>query len=239
MILREEKSGTPLRGTIVEAHKDDISMAKVARALSNAGVELTIVTLTDGAARGLSGYTREELPDVRWKEGKAAGQLAGAKDLYGIDLPDGELRDHHADASTFLREVQKKTRGEFMIAPHLLDPHPDHAAAHEIALSVAGEEIPVYGMDTITGIDANGLPLVPDRYLVLPRRTARKEKQIYLAHTSQVENIPPYERRAMMDVLGMTKRRGQEIDVPHAAVLFDPLNTSRDPLTDVFVFKQN
>lgn len=236
--IKDANPSAPLKGIIVEAHIDDIAMAKVTRELTKVGTELLVVSLTDGAARGLVGYTPEVLPDVRWNEGIHAARLAGVTERFGIELPDGKLTDHQDAAITFLKEIQRDNQGDFMIAPNLFDEHPDHAAAHEIALAAAGKEIPVYGMDTISGGDMYGRPLHPDRYLTLSGRTARRENRIYLAHTSQVTNLPPDEIKATKAVLNMTRRRGLEIGVPNAGVLFDPLNTTKNPLSEIMVFQK-
>ncbi len=105
-----------------------------------------------------------------------------------------------------------------------------------IALMLGGDSIPVHGMDTLDGLDMEDNPLHPDLYVPLTRSSARREKRSYRANTSQVTRIPHQERRAMFDALGMTSRRGSEVGLPHAAVLFNANNSPRnhDPIAELF-----
>jgi LmbE family N-acetylglucosaminyl deacetylase len=234
-IFDSEQPKVGLTGVLVEAHHDDIAQFRLTKHLASQGVTLKVITLTKSDQRGLKNYTPEQLDLKRWHEGVAQNSLAGAKEMHRIGLPDGLLDNHIHTAAEFLSEMSEGAN--FFVAPHLLDPHPDHRAAHETALEAAGSEIPVYGMDTITGFDMYGDLLVPDRYAVLSMGEARREKKMYKANNSQVEDLPLHERRDMFNVLGMTRRRGEQFRVPHAAVIFDPLNTNNDPLGEIVAFK--
>ena len=55
------------------------------------------------------------------------------------------------EGQKFLEKVVSRTNPDFLIAPHPLDPHPDHSSAASIAEKVAIENgLPLYYMDTIS-----------------------------------------------------------------------------------------
>lgn len=233
-VVDTRKLGAPRRGILVEAHADDRTMARVTAALAQQDIALTIVTLTDGSARNVPQYTPEQLTNVRWDESKAHAEIVNAAQVFQSDIPDGQLPRYLSDAKSILQGIMDTVKPDFVIAPHPEDQHQDHAAAYEVARAVVGDIIPLYATDTISGRDRMGRVVVPTHYIVLPRRTAQRENRGYLANMSQVSGIPPHEIRDVHAVLGMTRRRGKEMGIAHAAALIHTANTDRDPISSLF-----
>jgi LmbE family N-acetylglucosaminyl deacetylase len=235
MVVNKDRLFTPTRGVVVEAHPDDVAMARVSAALTQNGVGLSIVTFTDGAGRNLVKYPPDELAKKRWEESRASAAILGAAEVYNAQLPDGQLRHNQADAVTFLSDVIVETLPDFIIAPHPGDAHEDHVAASLISRLVAGTEIPVYWMDTINGLDSDGQILDPTHRVVLSQKVARQEIRAYRANKSQTTHLPPAEMRDVYAVINMSQRRGREQNAKHAGVLFKDLSANqRDPIGVIF-----
>lgn len=235
IITNKKKLQLPIRGILVEAHPDDAAMAMIDHALAEKGVGLTIATFTDGAARILPHFTSEELRLERRKESPKSGKISGAAQVMGADLPDGKLSEYQEEGKAFLNEIIAETHPHFLIAPHPGDPHPDHAIAGEITRLIAGGDLPVYFMDTITGKDKDSNDIVPTHVIPLSRRNIRKRRKAYLAHKSQVFGLPEDEQQAVQSVLDMPKRRGEEFGIPTAGVLIkDTIHETTDPVTKIF-----
>lgn len=84
--------GAPLRAMAIWAHPDDeITSAGTFAAMTAAGADLVLVYLTAGEAARDTGYSREELAQVRRREAQAAGALLGASQVEVLDFPDGGL----------------------------------------------------------------------------------------------------------------------------------------------------
>lgn len=84
--------GAPLRAMAIWAHPDDeITSAGTFKAMTEAGADLVLVYLTAGEAARDTGYSREELAQVRRREAQTAGALLGASQVEVLDFPDGGL----------------------------------------------------------------------------------------------------------------------------------------------------
>lgn len=226
VVTNPDKLFASKKGVVVEAHADDKAMGVDVGAL-------TIVTLTNGAARNVANYTPEQLRIQRINEGIRSVEIMGGTQIYYGDLPDGELLHYQKDARIFLSEVVEKTQPDFLIAPHPDDPHVDHAIAAEVTKAVAEDVIPIYFMDTITGNDKNGQQIVPTHYIPLSQRAIRKRNRAYLANESQVTNLPPHELRDVHAVLRMPRRRGREIGEKFAGVLVHHNPSLGDPVEEI------
>lgn len=233
--FRRTRRTSAHRVVVVEAHNDDAKMANIESTLAKKGVHVTRITLTDGGGRNLPLYG-SNLPDVRWKEGIVSGDITHIADTHRIDTPDGSLSRHIAVATDFAREYTAGATA--IIAPHPEDEHADHRAAYEVAMRLGENTTPVYAMDTISGLSRTGELLVPELYIPLSRRAARREIRSYRAHASQTRDLPHGEIGAVFDVIAMTKRRGRERDIEHAAVLFSAHNTEKSPLEEILVYQR-
>ncbi len=235
VVTNRKRLDAPVRGLVVEAHADDRKMANIAVALANQGVGVSVATATDNSARDLAAYTPEALAKIRWDESTDHARIVNAAQVFQRNLPDGKLQNHHLEAEEFLRLIVAMIQPDFVIAPNLHDPHPDHAAAYRATLAAVEDSIPLYGMDTITGEDREGRLVVPTHYIRLSRRSARLENYAYKdGNTSQTTNIPPYEMRDVHAVLAMSKRRGREIGFPHATILVkEKTGNTDDPIAEI------
>lgn len=234
VIIHPDKLSLPLRGVLVEAHFDDKAMTIIDSSIA-ARAGLSIAGLTDGAARDLPHFTPQQLRSVRRQEHLDSVRITGGTRAYGADLPDGELADYIDDSITFLDEIVRNEKPDFLIAPHPLDPHPDHRAAAKVAKIVADDEIALYYMDTIIGKDMDNKIILPTHYLPLTMREVRRRRRSYFANKSQVENLPPNELNDVFDVLRMATRRGKDVETRFAgAVIFEAPKNGRDPLFEIF-----
>lgn len=226
-LIHPDKIASKKRGIVLEAHPDDISMFGLTKHLANKGIGITVVTLTDGSARGIKGYTPHELASQRWKESQKAVEIVGAAEVFNAGLPDGRLGEYREEAQDYLRQIVDRTGAEWIAAPNKEDTHPDHRDAFDTALVVANNDIAVVGMSTINGMDRSGFPLTPSLTIPLSRRTARHERRSYRAHETQTQYLPPDEQREAFRVMAMTQ--GQEVSI------YEANNTKINPLREVLL----
>ena len=122
---------------------------------------------------------------------------------------------------------------EFVIAPHEFDEHADHASAFRIAKKTLNGTLPLYTMDTITRRTKFGESIVPTHYFPLSEDEKKVRDDAYLAHESQILDLPPHEMQAVQDVLDLPQKRGQEINVPYAGITVKDGGTVSDPIAEI------
>jgi bacillithiol biosynthesis deacetylase BshB1 len=117
-----------LDALVLAAHPDDaeISLGGTILRMVDAGRSVGIVDLT----RGEMG-TRGTAAD-RDAETDAATQLLGLAQRVNVGLPDGRVRDD-VEAREAVARILRETRPEVVLAHHVEDLHPDHAACGRIA----------------------------------------------------------------------------------------------------------
>jgi len=228
LITNQKMLSASVKVGVFEAHADDAIMFTGATTLAQKGVGLSIATLTDGSARNLESITPEELRSMRRRESPNSVKIMGGAQVFNADLPDGQLIDYQEEAEGFLAKVIKIVQPDFLIAPHPEDPHSDHRAAAEVSKAVAGNEIPLYFTDTITG---DGIE--PTYYFALSEEAEQQRRNAYLAHKSQVTKLPPNQMKEVHAVLSMTQRRGIEIGLPYAGVVVQFNHYLGDPLGEI------
>ncbi|MDH4138994.1 MAG: bacillithiol biosynthesis deacetylase BshB1 [Coriobacteriia bacterium] len=185
----------------VGAHPDDveIGMGATIAGLVRRGLTVAIVDLTDGepTPRG----TRE----TRMREAALAAEILGAERVT-LSQPNRYLFDT-AEARTELAEVLRDLRPRTLFVPFAEDAHPDHTAAHAIAVAAR-----FYAKFTKTQM--RGEPHYPERvyqYMAVHRRLLRepsfvidvtedlpKKLEALAAYESQFQSNP-----ANADVVGM------------------------------------
>ncbi|HII60926.1 PIG-L deacetylase family protein [Pyrococcus horikoshii] len=132
----------------IEPHPDDcvIGMGGTIKKLSDMGVEVIYVCMTDGymgtTDESLSGH---ELAAIRRKEEEESARLLGVKKIYWLNYRDTELpysREVRKDLTKILRKEQPD--GVFAPDPWLpYESHPDHRRTGFLAIeSVAFSQLP-------------------------------------------------------------------------------------------------
>lgn len=113
-------------------HPDDVEL----------GCGGTLATLARrGTTFGIVDLTRGEMgtrgtPELRAREGAKAARILGARFRANLDLGDGDLRTDRA-AQSLVMEVVRRARPRLVLAPLLLDRHPDHARASRLVSDAA------------------------------------------------------------------------------------------------------
>ncbi|MBW1603774.1 PIG-L family deacetylase [Streptomyces sp. JJ66] len=131
---------TPADLLVVVAHPDDESLhcgGLLHRAALSGGVAVTVTLTRGGAGRTLGMCTVEELPAVREQELRRAAEVLGVECAEVHDLPDGGLADHEPEGAAFVLDALRRwtPRRVVTFPPNGLNGHPDHRAAHHIALT--------------------------------------------------------------------------------------------------------
>lgn len=176
------------RVLVLAPHPDDdvIGCGGALRQLVQQGARIRIIYLTDGR-EGPAGYPdRVELVARRRSEAIAAATRLGlqAADLEFWDEPDGRLRANTATTNR-MRAAFSAFDPDVVYLPFFLDPHPDHAATAEIALSAgAGThgEVPVCAYSVLSSLVANVIVDVTAEYATKERALAE--------HATQVDDFP-------------------------------------------------
>ena len=108
-------------------HPDDVEL----------GCGGTLATLARrGASFGIVDLTRGEMgtrgtPELRAREAAEAARILGARFRANLDLGDGDLRTDRA-AQRLVVDVVRRARPRLVLAPLVLDRHPDHVRASRL-----------------------------------------------------------------------------------------------------------
>lgn len=204
-------------------HTDDDAMAKLTAVLNANGYGLSIGTMTDSA-----NYD-PMMPSIRWDEQIAAGEVGEVTEVRRMESPDGSLKHHIKQGIRFAGNFVDDIQPIAIITPHPLDTHPDHVAAFQIGKAVAAGRMTHYTTDTIYGIGRDRSLLVPDLYIPLSPTQAAFENTIYEANKSQMTDSPDVQA-----VKDMAQRRGREVGVDYAAVVFEKTIVHNSPIRDIF-----
>ncbi len=114
----------------VGAHPDDveIGMGATIAKLAAAGKRVAIVDLTNGEP------TPHGTPETRAAESAEAARVLGVETRRTLTQPNRYLFDS-VEARTELAQVLRELRPRMLFIPYAIDAHPDHIAAHAIALA--------------------------------------------------------------------------------------------------------
>ena len=125
------------------AHPDDVDFGAggTIKAMTNAGVQVTYLLITDGDAGGFDPTVpRSEIPRIRREEQREAGAILGVNDVRFLGYRDGELSVTHElrrDISRVIRQVRPDRM--LIQSPdrnwnRIQASHPDHLAAGDAAI---------------------------------------------------------------------------------------------------------
>jgi len=113
-------------------HPDDVELGcgGTLAALARRGASFGIVDLTRGEM-GTRGT-----PELRAREAAEAARILGARFRANLDLGDGDLRTDRA-AQRLVVDVVRRARPRLVLAPLVLDRHPDHIRASRLVSDAA------------------------------------------------------------------------------------------------------
>jgi len=114
----------------IGAHPDDveIGMGGAVAAMADQGLVVAIVDLTNGEP------TPHGSPEIRAAEAERAAKVLGAAERRTLSQPNRYLMDT-IEARLELAQVLRELRPQVLFVPYPLDAHPDHLAAHSIAVA--------------------------------------------------------------------------------------------------------
>lgn len=131
------------RALVVAAHPDDIDFgaAGTVAALTDAGVSVSYLLITDGDAGGFDPhFPREEMAPLRREEQTEAAKNVGVSDLRFLGYPDGRLETSFALRRDIARVI-RQVRPDRLLSPspdrdyeRIGASHPDHRAAGDATL---------------------------------------------------------------------------------------------------------
>lgn len=123
---------------VVAPHPDDetLGFGATAAMLSAAGVDVQVVSVSDGGAAypDASPFDRVQLERTRRAEVRSAAAVLGIGEPISLGLPDGELSSHESRLTDLLIEMlQDRPAGTWCAATWRGDGHPDHEAVGRAA----------------------------------------------------------------------------------------------------------
>ena len=138
---------------VIAAHPDDaeIDLGGTLALMAAAGKKTAIVDLTDGEPTPFGSI------EIRSKESVAAGQILGIHKRINLGLKNRELIDS-IEARKQLSGVLRGLRPHTVCVPYAEDNHPDHVAAHNLAVAAC-----FYSKFVKSDLDAT--PWTPKRIL--------------------------------------------------------------------------
>ncbi|MEV1006312.1 PIG-L deacetylase family protein [Streptomyces sp. NPDC049881] len=125
---------------VILAHPDDETLhcgGLLHRAARNGEVTVTVTLTRGGAGRTLGMCTTGELPSVREQELRRAAEALGIGCAEVHDLPDGGLSAHEETGTALISDALRRWRPRRVVGfpPNGMNGHPDHRAAHRIAVA--------------------------------------------------------------------------------------------------------
>jgi LmbE family N-acetylglucosaminyl deacetylase len=136
---------------IFSPHQDDETLGCGGTIIrkKQAGAEVKIVFMTDGAGSHSHIIPRQQLAEIRAKEAVAAAQKLGVEpeDILFLGIPDGSLTKNQAVATQKVIELLSRFYPEEVFIPYSQDGVPDHNATYQTvidALKQWGWEATIY-----------------------------------------------------------------------------------------------
>jgi len=81
----------------------------------------------------------ENMAEIRRSEAAAVSDILNIKKTIFLDFPDEKISEYKEQIKEKLTGIIKDISPDLIFAPFPLDPHPDHRATSEVALSLMGE----------------------------------------------------------------------------------------------------
>lgn len=123
---------------VLSPHPDDDVIGSGGTLIKHArsGSRITSIYLTDGGRGRGARAGNPELAKTREKEAARAARLVGINELVFLRNADGALKCSEPMIGR-LQALLETIRPDLVYLPFFLDPHPDHAATHEIFIAAA------------------------------------------------------------------------------------------------------
>jgi LmbE family N-acetylglucosaminyl deacetylase len=186
---------------VIAPHPDDeiLGMGGTAAALAEVGVDVSVVSVTDGGAShpGSPTYGRGDLERVRRLESITALGDLGLAPPHRLGLPDGRIAAHedelHDELSDFLHDCGP---GTWCAATYSGDGHPDHEATGRVAQRVATAagltyvEYPVWMWHWAVP-DDDSVPWSRARTVALSPEQLTAKRRAVSRFRSQIEDLSP------------------------------------------------
>ncbi|WP_007511428.1 MULTISPECIES: PIG-L deacetylase family protein [Pseudofrankia] len=126
---------------VVAPHPDDETLGCGVSIMRKreAGTQVTVVIVSDGAAAEPAYLPPAELIALRKEEARRAGSRLGlrAADIRFLDVPDTMVGEHVDEVADRLAELIKELGPEQLLIPTSCEGHPDHDATNVAALEAA------------------------------------------------------------------------------------------------------
>ncbi len=185
---------------IVSPHPDDetLGLGATAAQLAAAGVEVQLVSVTDGGAAhpDLSPFERLQFERTRRAELSRAAKLLGVPPPVCLGLPDGELAGHEDVLADRLAGILDSRPDVWCAATWRGDGHPDHEAVGRAAAEAARRtgavfvEYPVWMWHWASPGDA-AVPWHRARSVSLSRSALGRKNHAAQCFRSQFESATP------------------------------------------------
>jgi LmbE family N-acetylglucosaminyl deacetylase len=129
---------------IFGAHPDDeITMARTTAKLTRAGVQVTVVIMTNGCEGYLDRRLKKRIVAIRAREAKACNRLLGIRRRIILPIPDMGLTNDKPTLKKVIGII-RRVRPDAIFTHGPCDEHRDHVATHGVTLSAyfhAGEPV--------------------------------------------------------------------------------------------------
>lgn len=169
----------------IAPHPDDetIGCGGTLARLADGGTRVQVVLVTDGGATLTAGRASRGVQSRRREEARAACEILGIDPPRCLGLPDGAVAGRLPELEQALDQAIDECRPDLLLAPWLLDAHPDHrAVSHALAGLVARGRFDPGAVDTsdggppqLWGYEAHTPILLPDRVIDITAVLDRKQ----------------------------------------------------------------
>jgi LmbE family N-acetylglucosaminyl deacetylase len=126
---------------VVAPHPDDETLGCGVAIMRKreAGTQVTVVIVTDGAAAEPASLPPAELAALRREEARRAASRLGLRpvDLRFLDVPDTHVAQHVDEVADLLAELLTGLAPDQLLIPASCEGHPDHDATNVAALEAA------------------------------------------------------------------------------------------------------
>ena len=184
------------RVLVLAPHADDetFGMGGSLRLLAESGKEVKIVVLTAGEKADSGVTEKRKYSSMRKKEAVNAFKMLGVKEYEFLEFPDRELVSWKSKAADAIAAIASAFSPDVIYSPSLIDLHPDHRVAAELAYELSRERSDVRCLyfEITTPVRPN--------ILVDISRTYRWKKKAMKCYKSQLK---------LVDYLGLMEAMGR------------------------------